>query len=209
MNVANSNSLTSTNLTNLTSNISQAKKEALKEYNSLFIKDEEVLNLATDIDLNLASSSLSKYVVFDLLNSPSHKAEVASSINKSAKSIANSNSAISSQQQIINLANEAAINARMVYLKNPYKSDEEKMGNMAYDEAGRTYATFINNTDNGLWANFFGGKNILNSNSASVLGGSLGFDKRISDDSLLGLYLTYADVNLKDSDTLMKILSFS
>ncbi|OYD79673.1 autotransporter domain protein [Campylobacter avium] len=86
----------------------------------------------------------------------------------------------------------------MVYLKNPYKSDEEKMGNMAYDEAGRTYATFINNTDNGLWANFFGGKNILNSNSASVLGGSLGFDKRISDDSLLGLYLTYADVNLND-----------
>ena len=69
---------------------------------------------------------------------------------------------------------------------------------MAYDEAGRTYATFINNTDNGLWANFFGGKNILNSSSASVLGGSLGFDKRISDDSLLGLYLTYADVNLND-----------
>ena len=112
--------------------------------------------------------------------------------------IANSNSAISSQQQIINLANEAAINARMVYLKNPYKSDEEKMGNMAYDEAGRTYATFINNNTNGLWANFFGGKNIIDSNSASVLGGSLGFDKRISDDSLLGLYLTYADVNLND-----------
>ena len=39
----------------------------------------------------------------------------------------------------------------MVYLKNPYKSDEEKMGNMAYDEAGRTYATFINNTDKGSW----------------------------------------------------------
>ena len=132
-----SNSLTSTNLTNTASNtnISQAKKEALKEYNSLFIKDEEVLNLATDIDLNLASSSLSKYVVFDLLNSPSHKAATASAVNNSAKSIANSNSAISSQQQIINLTNEAAINARMVYLKNPYKSDEEKMGNMAYDEA--------------------------------------------------------------------------
>ena len=196
-----SNSLTSTNLTNTASNtnISQAKKEALKEYNSLFIKDEDVLNLATDIDLNLASSSLSNYVIFEMLNSPSHKAATASAVNNSAKSIANSNSAISSQQQIINLANEAAINARMVYLKNPYKSDEEKMGNMAYDEAGRTYATFINNTDNGLWANFFGGKNILNSNSASVLGGSLGFDKRISDDSLLGLYLTYADVNLNDS----------
>ena len=88
-------------------------------------------------------------MVFDLLNSPSHKAEVASAVNKSAKSIANSNSAISSQQQIINLANEATINARMVYLKNPYKSDEEKMGNMAYEEAGRTYATFINNTDKG------------------------------------------------------------
>ena len=126
MNVVTSNSLTSTNLTNTASNtnISQAKKEALKEYNSLFIKDEDVLNLATDIDLNLASSSLSNYVIFDLLNSPSHKAEVASAVNKSAKSIANSNSAISSQQQIINLANEAAINARMVYLKNPYKSDE-------------------------------------------------------------------------------------
>lgn len=59
-----------------------------------------------------------------MLNSPTHKAATASAINNSAKSIANSNSAISSQQQIINLANEAAINARMVYLKNPYKSDE-------------------------------------------------------------------------------------
>ncbi|ASQ31083.1 autotransporter domain protein [Campylobacter avium LMG 24591] len=185
---------------NSSSTMSEAKQQALKEYNSLFIKDEQILELSTNlIDKNIANSGLKNYVIFEMLNSPSHKAEVASSINKSAKSIANSNSAISSQQQIINLTNEAAINARMVYLKNPYKSDEEKMGNMAYDEAGRTYATFINNTDNGLWANFFGGKNILNSNSASVLGGSLGFDKRISDDSLLGLYLTYADVNLKDS----------
>ena len=66
VNMVNSSSLTNqsneatNNQTNLTSNttISQAKKEALKEYNSLFIKDEEVLNLATDIDLNLASSSL-------------------------------------------------------------------------------------------------------------------------------------------------------
>ena len=153
-------------ITAYTNASTQAEKDAaLKAYNALFIKDEQILELST---------------------------------NLIDKSIANSNSAISSQQQIINLANEAAINARMVYLKNPYKSDEEKMGNMAYDEAGRTYATFINNTDNGLWANFFGGKNILNSNSASVLGGSLGFDKRISDDSLLGLYLTYADVNLND-----------
>ena len=166
----------------------------------MFIKDEQILELSTNlIDKNIANSGLKNYVIFEMLNSPTHKAEVASSINNSTKSIANSNSAISSQQQIINLANEAAINARMVYLKNPYKSDEEKMGNMAYDEAGRTYATFINNNTNGLWANFFGGKNILNSSSASVLGGSLGFDKRISDDSLLGLYLTYADVNLKDS----------
>ncbi|OYD79305.1 autotransporter domain protein [Campylobacter avium] len=187
-------------ITAYTNASTQAEKDAaLKAYNALFIKDEQILELSTNlIDKNIANSGLKNYVIFEMLNSPSHKAEVASSINKSAKSIANSNSAISSQQQIINLANEAAINARMVYLKNPYKSDEEKMGNMAYDEAGRTYATFINNTDNGLWANFFGGKNILNSNSASVLGGSLGFDKRISDDSLLGLYLTYADVNLND-----------
>ncbi|WP_273337046.1 hypothetical protein, partial [Campylobacter avium] len=85
VNMVNSSSLTNqsneatNNQTNLTSNttISQAKKEALKEYNSLFIKDEEVLNLATDIDLNLASSSLSNYVIFEMLNSPSHKAATA------------------------------------------------------------------------------------------------------------------------------------
>lgn len=188
-------------ITAYTNASTQAEKDAaLKAYNALFIKDEQILELSTNlIDKNIANSGLKNYVIFEMLNSPSHKAATASAINNSAKSIANSNSAISSQQQIINLANEAAINARMVYLKNPYKSDEEKMGNMAYDEAGRTYATFINNTDNGLWANFFGGKNILNSSSASVLGGSLGLDKRISDDSLLGLYLTYADVNLNDS----------
>ena len=72
------------------------------------------------------------------------------------------------------------------------------MGTMAFDEAGRTYAAFINNTNNGLWANFFGGQNLLNHDSASVLGASLGFDRRIDDDSLLGVYLSYADVNLRD-----------
>ena len=136
--------------TQLEESRSTTDNAALKAYNALFIKDEQILELSTNlIDKNIANSGLKNYVIFEMLNSPSHKAATASAVNNSAKSIANSNSAVSSQQQIINLANEAAINARMVYLKNPYKSDEENMGNMAYEEAGRTYATFINNTDKG------------------------------------------------------------
>uniref|UniRef100_UPI0023528086 hypothetical protein n=2 Tax=Campylobacter avium TaxID=522485 RepID=UPI0023528086 len=98
-------------ITAYTNASTQAEKDAaLKAYNALFIKDEQILELSTNlIDKNIANSGLKNYVIFEMLNSPSHKAATASAVNKSAKSIANSNSAISSQQQIINLANEAAI----------------------------------------------------------------------------------------------------
>ena len=50
----------------------QAEKDAaLKAYNALFIKYEQILELSTNlIDKNIANSGLKNYVIFEMLNSP-------------------------------------------------------------------------------------------------------------------------------------------
>ncbi|MCV3432787.1 autotransporter outer membrane beta-barrel domain-containing protein [Campylobacter lari] len=96
-------------------------------------------------------------------------AQQAKNVVNSARESAN-NSNRQGAIQVINLANEMAIATRMM---QPRSQGE-----------------------NSVWANAFGGVNMIGSENDSVFGTSIGIDRQFSDAILAGAYLTYADSKL-------------
>ncbi|MBD5165801.1 MAG: autotransporter outer membrane beta-barrel domain-containing protein [Helicobacter sp.] len=100
----------------------------------------------------------------------------------------------------ISVANDMSIGSRIAMQNNPYhyaaKLSKLKLASVASDVA----PNYLDNTyAQSVWANVFGGANIIDSNSGGLYGISVGADKYITDSVLLGVYFSYANSTLKDS----------
>lgn len=144
------------------------------------IKDYIGLNLANDTLYNNAQG-----VVQEIVNN-------AHSSLESAK-------ANSSTINAINVSNDMAISTRLAAAYNPYSTLAALNGK--YFATTDFYpALYYANLpyDNGVWVNAFGGANIIEGNSGALYGISVGYDEKILDNALLGVYFSYANATIKD-----------
>ena len=109
----------------------------------------------------------------------------------------------SSINSTINISNDMSINKRVASINNPYNSvklasilKSTLLANVANDASYDYYG--VSSYDNSVWANTFGGVNIIDGNSGGLYGISIGADRQFNDNLLLGVYATYANSNIKD-----------
>ncbi|EOH7341093.1 autotransporter domain-containing protein [Campylobacter coli] len=125
-------------------------------------------------------------------------------IEKAGRSNAG-NSALNSPVNAINISNEMAISNRLAKFSNPYSTI--KLASLAWEKfaAGEgiasdsTFSYGARVYENNIWANVIGGANIIDSNSGSLYGVSVGYDRLIGEETILGAYLTYANSETKTS----------
>ncbi|BEK37068.1 hypothetical protein B11476_07710 [Campylobacter coli] len=125
-------------------------------------------------------------------------------IEKAGRSNAG-NSALNSPVNAINISNEMAISNRLAKFSNPYSTI--KLASLAWEKfaAGEgiasdsTFSYGARAYENNIWANVIGGANIIDSNSGSLYGVSVGYDRLIGEETILGAYLTYANSETKTS----------
>lgn len=125
-------------------------------------------------------------------------------IEKAGRSNAG-NSALNSPVNAINMSNEMAISNRLAKFSNPYSTI--KLASLAWEKfaAGEgiasdsTFSYGARAYENNIWANVIGGANIIDSNSGSLYGVSVGYDRLIGEETILGAYLTYANSETKTS----------
>lgn len=117
----------------------------------------------------------------------------------SARSASNFTDASSSMMTAINVSNDMAISSRIARANNPYQSlSKEKFaaaGTTGTDGAYSYYETY----NAAVWANAFGGANIIDGESGGLYGISIGVDGNVTDNVLLGIYATYANAELQDT----------
>lgn len=117
----------------------------------------------------------------------------------SARSATNFTDASSSMMTAINVSNDMAISSRIARTNNPYQSlSKEKFaasGTTGTDGAYSYYETY----NAAVWANAFGGANIIDGESGGLYGISIGVDGNVTDNVLLGIYATYANAELQDT----------
>ncbi|MCH3700319.1 autotransporter outer membrane beta-barrel domain-containing protein [Campylobacter lari] len=120
----------------------------------------------------------------------------------SAKAIVN-NAQNSSVNSSIGVANDLAIGTRIAKLSNPYqdKALVEKFATTHIAALASDVYNYYGNSsfNNSFWGNVFGGANIIDGDSGALYGFTLGADRKINDNALLGFYFTYADSTIKDS----------
>ncbi|MBX1886720.1 autotransporter outer membrane beta-barrel domain-containing protein [Campylobacter peloridis] len=154
-----------------------------KEMNNI-TNNQKVITYGHQIDSVLASLKNSNREVAAnsaLINAIKGDARQAQAIVDSARESAN-NSNRQGAIQIINLANEMAIATRMAQSRSV--------------------------SENSVWANAFGGVNMIGSDNEGVYGTTLGIDRQFTDSVFFGAYLTYADSTVnhnsinQDSDNL-------
>lgn len=129
---------------------------------------------------------------------------VIDDIEKAGKSNAG-NSALNSPVNAINISNEMAISNRLAKFSNPYSTI--KLASLTWKKfaAGEGIASDsifsygARAYENNIWANVIGGANIIDSNSGSLYGVSVGYDRLIGEETILGAYLTYANSETKTS----------
>lgn len=129
---------------------------------------------------------------------------VIDDIEKAGKSNAG-NSALNSPVNAINISNEMTISNRLAKFSNPYSTI--KLASLAWEKfaAGEgiasdsTFSYGARAYENNIWANVIGGANIIDSNSGSLYGVSVGYDRLIGEETILGAYLTYANSETKTS----------
>ncbi|EAH8201046.1 autotransporter outer membrane beta-barrel domain-containing protein [Campylobacter lari] len=142
-----------------------------KEMNNI-TNNQKVITYGHQIDSVLASLKNSdRHLAANsaLVNAIKGDVRQAQAIVDSARESAN-NSNRQGAIQVINLANEMAIATRMAQSRG----------------AG----------ENSVWANAFGGANIIGSDSEGVYGTTIGIDRQFNDAIFFGAYLTYADSQL-------------
>ncbi|HEB9429398.1 TPA: autotransporter domain-containing protein [Campylobacter coli] len=125
-------------------------------------------------------------------------------IEKAGRSNAG-NSALNSPVNAINMSNEMTISNRLAKFSNPYSTI--KLASLAWEKfaAGEgiasdsTFSYGARAYENNIWANVIGGANIIDSNSGSLYGVSVGYDRLIGEETIFGAYLTYANSETKTS----------
>ncbi|CAM2898103.1 autotransporter outer membrane beta-barrel domain-containing protein [Helicobacter burdigaliensis] len=116
------------------------------------------------------------------------------STRESAKSVAYSSNTSSSALNAVNISNDMSLSTRFAKFNNPYS--KTYFASLATDAKYDYYESY----NNSVWVNVFGGANIIDGNNAGVYGISLGADKNINENVLIGAYFTYADASLKDTN---------
>ncbi|MCD8212792.1 MAG: autotransporter outer membrane beta-barrel domain-containing protein [Campylobacter sp.] len=116
-----------------------------------------------------------------------------------ASTINNLNSATSSINSVINLSNEVSIGNRIAMSKNPFDTYAAKISALRFASVGSDMsADYVDIYDNSLWGNVFGGANIIDGDSGAIYGATIGYDRKVGDNALLGVYFTYANAEVKD-----------
>ena len=184
------------------------KKSSTEEQSAQHLLQYQLQNIFTTLeqikDSNLDAQT--KHALSTLKQDPKKFVAFIQSVENAAKSQA-STSASSSANTAMNISNETSITARNVQHSNPYTFAkllrDSKLASLTSDTA-RYYK--MNN--GGVWANTFGGANIIDGNNGSLYGISIGLDKQVSDSVLIGIYGTYSNATIKDTGAKNKANNF-
>ena len=116
---------------------------------------------------------------------------------ESGQSASSMSDASSSTSAAINVANDMSIGNRVALNNNPYNNfnNAKRFAALDSDAAFDYYDTYKRS----VWANVFGGTSIIDGDNGGLIGISAGIDSYLSDDFLLGTYLTYANATVKDN----------
>ncbi|MCV3382483.1 autotransporter outer membrane beta-barrel domain-containing protein [Campylobacter sp. IFREMER_LSEM_CL292] len=124
--------------------------------------------------------------------------QVANDIKDSAKSISNVNQASSGINSTINVSNDVSIGSRVAMLNNPYGNYATKLSQIRF--ATNDYrGNYVDNYNNSIWGNVIGGANIIDGDSGALYGATIGMDRKVNDDVIIGAYFTYANADIKDN----------
>lgn len=176
----------------------KTESEILAQYNQNDLPAGDIVlsalnahqNIKDYIGLNLANDTLynnARGVVQEIVNNAKSSVEAA----KASSSTANA----------INVTNDMAISARFAATYNPYSN--LALLNGKYLATTEFYpALYYSNLSykNGAWVNAFGGASIISSNAGSLYGITVGYDEKILDSTLLGVYFSYANAMIKDEN---------
>ncbi|MCV3551271.1 autotransporter domain-containing protein [Campylobacter sp. CNRCH_2013_0855] len=160
-------------------------------------------NLAVNMLNSILDSKLSNDAVAALTLDTTGKNlnTLTTNTKASAKAIVN-NAQNSSVNSSIGVANDLAIGTRVAKLSNPYqdKALVEKFATTHIVALASDVYNYYGNSsfNNSFWGNVFGGANIIDGDSGALYGFTLGADRKINDNALLGFYFTYADSTIKD-----------
>ncbi|ECO2083984.1 autotransporter adhesin CapC [Campylobacter coli] len=135
--------------------------------------------------------------------------DIKKDTDNTGKSVSNLNSASSAVNTTMNISNDVSIGSRVAMLNNPFGTYASKMNSLkfaALDSDMRP--SYVNEYTNSVWANAFGGANIIDGDSGAMYGATVGVDKQANDDVLWGAYFTYANAKIKDNNLEQKSDNF-
>ena len=160
------------------------------------------LNEAQGIFDSLINSNINASVGIGAITNKNFFKDVRESAKSSTDTL-NNNSSVNGA---INISNDMALGGRIARINNPYSeikfanalktnalaNNSNIASDIPYDYYGtKTYK-------NSVWANAFGGANIVDGESGGLYGISIGADKEFNENLLLGIYATYASSKIKD-----------
>ncbi|EIJ6856643.1 autotransporter adhesin CapC [Campylobacter jejuni] len=202
--------------------LEQLKQEA--EKNGGKIDDEKYVDLVNkNSNLNLSANDKASILVLrsiteqlgsigaDLASREGVKLalQIKKDTDNTGKSVSNLNSASSAVNTTMNISNDVSIGSRVAMLNNPFGTYASKMNGFkfaALDSDMRP--SYVNEYTNSVWANAFGGANIIDGDSGAMYGATIGVDKQANDDVLWGAYFTYANAKIKDNNLEQKSDNF-
>ncbi|ECP7135497.1 autotransporter adhesin CapC [Campylobacter jejuni] len=135
--------------------------------------------------------------------------QIKKDTDNTGKSVSNLNSASSAVNTTMNISNDVSIGSRVAMLNNPFGTYASKINGLkfaALDSDMRP--SYVNEYTNSVWANAFGGANIIDGDSGAMYGATVGVDKQANDDVLWGAYFTYANAKIKDNNLEQKSDNF-
>ncbi|EDJ9985948.1 autotransporter outer membrane beta-barrel domain-containing protein [Campylobacter coli] len=188
------------------------------------IDDEKYIDLVNkNLNLNLSANDKASILALrsiteqlgsigaDLANREGVKLalDIKKDTDNTGKSVSNLNSASSAVNTTMNISNDVSIGSRVAMLNNPFGTYASKMNGLkfaALDSDMRP--SYVNEYTNSVWANAFGGANIIDGDSGAMYGATVGVDKQANDDVLWGAYFTYANAKIKDNNLEQKSDNF-
>lgn len=166
------------------------------------LKSSGNLNEAQGIFDSLINSNINASVGIGVITNKNFFKDVRESAKNSTDILNNT----SSVNGAINISNDMALGDRIARINNPYSEVRfanvlkssllANSTNIASDAIYDYYGT--KTYKNSVWANTFGGANIIDGESGGLYGISIGTDKEVNENLLLGIYATYASSKIKD-----------
>ena len=83
-------------------------------------------------------------------------------------------------------------------LNNPYGNYAMKLSQIRF-VANDYMGTYLDNYKNSIWGNVIGSTNIIDGDSGTLYGTTIGMDRKINDEAIIGAYFTYANAEIKDN----------